>query len=226
MAHEVQPTHVHAPLTMAWVVDLDPQSCNGHVPTILRRCVQCALASRCVECDGVVCVAVSLPGQVPCGRPVSGGGRWWVAVAGCGWRWQAVAGTAPAAARLWCIQHVEWLHAQACLLLVGPSLDMRSPRVSGHVIRYEEAVLEVMLSHGVDLDDAMQPPALPVPFLYRPFEAGTASQRARPATRNELTTTTTVRTRRHPLVLPLRPFTHGGLHADHCLRRSTTTRVS
>jgi hypothetical protein len=35
------------------------------------------------------------------------------------------------------------------------------------------------------LDEAMQPPDLPAPFLYRPFEAGTAAQTARPASRDD-----------------------------------------
>ena len=38
--------------------------------------------------------------------------------------------------------------------------------------RYEEAVLEVMVEAGLSLDEAMEPPRLPSPFLYRPFEAG------------------------------------------------------
>ena len=87
VAHEVQPTSNDAPITMAWVVDLDPNSCGGDVSTIIRR--------------------------------------------------------------------------------------------------YEEAVLEVMLSYGVSLDEAMEPPLLPTPFLYRPFEAGTPSQTARPTSRDK-----------------------------------------
>ena len=52
------------------------------------------------------------------------------------------------------------------------------------VRRYEEAVLEVMLACGVCLEESMQPPALPEPFLYRPFEAGTQAQTARPVSRD------------------------------------------
>ena len=85
-AHEVQPTSTCAPLTMAWVVDLDPTACGGDARTIVRR--------------------------------------------------------------------------------------------------YEEAVLEVMITNGVSLDAAMEPPRLPNPFLYRPFEAGTPAQTARPVSRD------------------------------------------
>jgi hypothetical protein len=36
-AHDVQPTSTLAPVTMAWVVDIDDTSCGGCVRTILRR---------------------------------------------------------------------------------------------------------------------------------------------------------------------------------------------
>jgi hypothetical protein len=79
VAHEVQPTSPLAPLTMAWVVDLDHTSCGGNAPSIVQR--------------------------------------------------------------------------------------------------YEEAVLEVMVRNGMSLDKAMEPPRLPSPFLYRPFEAGGGENR-------------------------------------------------
>ena len=44
--------------------------------------------------------------------------------------------------------------------------------VSTILRRYEEAALAVALQTGITIDEAMQPPSLPVPFLYRPFEAG------------------------------------------------------
>ena len=37
--------------------------------------------------------------------------------------------------------------------------------------RHQEAA-EVMVTHGVTLEGGMEPPSLPRPFLYRPFEAG------------------------------------------------------
>ena len=86
VAHEVQPTAVDAPLTMAWVVDLDESCCGGDADLQLRR--------------------------------------------------------------------------------------------------YQEAVLEVMLASGMTLDGSLEPPQLPKPFLYRPFEAqasaGAAASRAPP----------------------------------------------
>lgn len=75
--HEVQPMSSLAPLTMAWVVDLDVDSCDGDPAAIVRA--------------------------------------------------------------------------------------------------YESAVFEVMNSHGVTLQEAMEPPELPSPFLYRPLEAGGGS---------------------------------------------------
>ena len=80
VAHAAQPTSKTAPLTMAWVLDVDVESCGGDVATIVRN--------------------------------------------------------------------------------------------------YEEAVLEVMIAHSVSLDEAMQPPELPNPFLYRPLEAGRAASKS------------------------------------------------
>ena len=45
---------------------------------------------------------------------------------------------------------------------------------------FELALLETMIAHQVPIAHAMQPPKLPDPFLYRPFEAGTPAQTARP----------------------------------------------
>ena len=39
--------------------------------------------------------------------------------------------------------------------------------------------------HGVSLSAAMEGPVLPTQFLYRPFEAGTAAQTARPVSRED-----------------------------------------
>lgn len=72
-AHEVQKTSADAPLTMAWVVDLDEASCGGDARVIVQR--------------------------------------------------------------------------------------------------FQEAVLEVMVSSGMSLDNALEPARLPSPFIYRPFEA-------------------------------------------------------
>ena len=50
VAHCVQPTATNAPLTMAWVLDVDVTSCDGHVPSIVQRYEEAVLEVSTLRC--------------------------------------------------------------------------------------------------------------------------------------------------------------------------------
>lgn len=76
---------------------------------------------------------------------------------------------------LFASHEVQPTHEEARLSMAWV-VDLDERACGGHlpaiVTRYQESVLEVMLATGVSLDAALEPPRLPTPFLYRPFEAG------------------------------------------------------
>ena len=73
-SHAVQPTSDLAPMTMSWVVDLDPGSCSGCAETILHRFQEAVVEVMLAE--GVSLSAGMEPPQLPphfVARPMADG---------------------------------------------------------------------------------------------------------------------------------------------------------